>query len=135
MNEPEWLLPEAVIAVQKRLIAEHGGVDGLRDGGLLESALSRAENRFHYERADLFELAASYGFGLAHDHPFADGNKRMAAVAIGMFLDINGFELVAPEAELKIAMDDLAAGNLTEERSAAWLRVNARPARPNAPRP
>lgn len=122
MNEPEWLREDVVIAVQQGLISLFGGLEGVRDAGLLASALDRPRNLFHYEQADLFRLAAGYGYGLSANHCFMDGNKRIAATATILFLELNGFRFEAPEAELVAVFLALASGDLTEEELAAWVR-------------
>ncbi len=127
-KEPRWLLVEAVLAMHKVLIAEHGGVAVVRDRGLLESALDRPKNLFGYEHPapSLTRLAASYAFGIAKNHPFADGNKRVALTASAVFLEINGCSLEADEAEAVAVFRDLAAGGVGEVELAAWLERNTR---------
>lgn len=124
MNEPKWLLEETVYAIHKRQIAEHGGRDGLRDGGLMLSALARPQNLLAYseETPDTSALAASYGFGIAKNHPFIDGNKRTALVVARTFLLFNGFNLNATQEEKYLTFLKLAEGNLSEEELAAWIR-------------
>ena len=122
MKEPAWVLPEVVIAVHQMLLAEHGGALGIRDETLLESALNRPRQRFEYaDDPSIFDLAASYCHGLANNHPFVDGNKRIALTIASIFLEINGFSLDAPEPEAVVVIEDLAAGNLTEEELSYWL--------------
>ena len=105
------------------LLRAHGGMQGIRDEDGLESALARARQHLAYEpSSDHAELAAAYGFGVARNHPFNDGNKRVAFVVMGVFLGLNGFEIEAPEAEVVTVMLDLAAGELSEEQLAAWIR-------------
>ncbi|MCY7374602.1 MAG: type II toxin-antitoxin system death-on-curing family toxin [Pyrinomonadaceae bacterium] len=124
MNEPKWLLEETVYTIQKRQIAEHGGGDGLRDEGLLLSALARPQNLLAYseETPDISALAASYGFGIAKNHPFIDGNKRTALVVARTFLLLNGFSLNASQEEKYLTFLKLAEGNLSEEELAAWFK-------------
>jgi len=112
--------------MHEMLIAAHGGTSGLRDRGLLESALARPENLFVYEEAapTLARLAAGYAFGIARNHPFADGNKRTALTVAAVFLEINGQSLVAEEAEAVAAFRALAWGKLDEEELAVWLEEN-----------
>ncbi len=118
-----WLLFEAVLAMHKAQIVQHGGDDGVRDIGLLDSALARPKNVEAYEPdADLARLAAAYGYGIAKNHPFIDGNKRTALVATLSFLEINGVELIAKTKDLYLAFLSLADGTLTEDELAAWLR-------------
>lgn len=122
MNEPQWVLDEVVVSVHEILIAEHGGRSGIRDKGLLESALARPRQLFSYEpQATIFELAAAYGFGLAKNHPFIDGNKRAALAISAIFLELNGFSFDAPESESVIVTKRLAAGDLSESGFAKWL--------------
>lgn len=124
MIEPAWVALEAVLLLHEESIAEHGGLAGVRDLGLLESALARPQNLFAYEGvSDIARLAAAYAAGIARNHPFADGNKRAAFLALGLFVAINGWRLVADKAEATIVMLDLAAGELEEEALAAWIRA------------
>ena len=121
--EPRWVDRLVVEAVQFDLIRTYGGMPGLRDEHVLESALARPRQRYAYEPAtDLAVLAAAYGHGLAADHPFNDGNKRIAFVTTAVFLGLNGWEIEAPEDEVVTAMLALAAGELGEEELASWLR-------------
>ena len=117
-----FLSREAVVALQRESLSEHGGLDGIRDEGLLQSALHRCEQRAHYEPdASLAVLAASLAFGLARNHPFNDGNKRIALVASFAFLEINGRSVTAPEVEVYEIFMALAAGELTEDQLADWF--------------
>ena len=128
MKEPVWLDRLTVDAIHFDLLLGHGGMFGVRDEGLLESALDRARNRWLYEpESDLAALAAAYGFGLATNHPYADGNKRVALMAMYVFLAVNGRRLVAPEAEAALVVLDVARGRLGEAELAAWLRQQSRP--------
>ena len=121
-GEPRWVDRLVVEAVQFDLIREHGGMPGLRDEHALEAALARPRQRHAYQAgADLAELAAVYGHGLATGHPFHDGNKRIAFVTMAVFLELNGVELEADETEVVTAMLGLAAGELGEERLATWV--------------
>lgn len=127
MRNPVWLLSEAVIVVQEMQISRFGGSDGLRDAGLLESALARPVNKQAYEpEATVFELAAAYGFGLARNHPFVDGNKRIAFAAMAMFLSENGFELAPEKMDALKTILKLAAGELEEDELAGWVEKNCR---------
>jgi death-on-curing protein len=118
-----WLLIDRVLAIHRRQIAEHGGAAGVRDMGLLESALARAQNIHLYEpKADIALLAAAYAFGIAKNHPFTDGNKRTAYVVMETFLIRNGFELHAPMPEKYVTFLGLAEGTLSEDELAGWLR-------------
>ena len=120
----KWLRVDAVLAMHRRQIAEHGGDDGVRDIGLLESALARAQNIAAYEpEADIARLAAAYGFGIAKNHPFVDGNKRTALVATRTFLILIGFTLRATPADKYTTFLQLAEGSLSEEELANWLRT------------
>lgn len=121
--EPRWVERLVVEAVQLDLIREHGGMSGLRDEHGLEAALARPRQRRAYEPvADLAVLAAAYGHGLAANHPFNDGNKRIAFLVMAVFLELNGWRLVASETEVVTVMLDLAAGELDEQGLASWLR-------------
>ena len=123
MNEPwRWISRQALVLLHDESIAEHGGAAGIRDDGLLESALARPLNQAAYGAPDLAALAASYGVGLAKNHPFVDGNKRAAFLAVGLFLALNGYRLQTTQAEATVAMLDVAAGTLGEEAFAEWLR-------------
>jgi death-on-curing protein len=117
----------ALLLLHGESLAEHGGAAGLRDEGLLDSALARPLNLLAYGSPDLAALAACYGAGLAQNHPFVDGNKRAAFLAVGLFLALNGHRLVATQAEATVVMLDLAAGDLSEDDFAAWIRAHAEP--------
>jgi len=117
-----WVALEVAHAAHREQLAEHGGADGIRDAGLLESALARPLQIAAYGRPDLAALAAAYAFGIARNHPFVDGNKRTAAVVSETFLALNGTDLTASDAELVVAFVALAAGELTEEELADWFR-------------
>lgn len=122
----KWLRVDAVLAMHKRQIAEHGGGDGVRDIGLLESALARAKNILAYEPdADIARLAAAYAFGIVKNHPFDDGNRRTGYVVMETFLIKNGFELRATPADKYLTFIRLAEGSLTEDEFAEWLRAAA----------
>lgn len=122
MKEPLWLTAEMVFAVQGELLARFGGLEGLRDEGLLDSALNRPRNRFQYENPSLFELAAEYAMGLVKNHPFLDGNKRIGFMAAYIFMGANGHELEAPETEAVLNTLTLAAGEIGADEYAAWLK-------------
>lgn len=124
MSEPVWLTPEIVIAIHEMQLAEHGGPAGIRDMGMLESALGRPQNKFAYGETDLAVLAAAYGFGVARNHPFIDGNKRTSLMVIYTFLGINDVDFIVPEAEFATIILDLAAGEVSEESLARWIRDN-----------
>ena len=108
-------------------LAMHGGASGIRDEALLESALARPMNLVAYGETDLAALAACYGFGLAQNHPFVDGNKRAAFLAVGLFLGLNGHRLTASQAEATVAIFGLAAGDIDEPTFTAWLRERIAP--------
>lgn len=121
MTEPRWLSRRTVLHLHERQIARFGGATGIRDEGLLDSALARPLNLYAYGSPDLFALAGAYAAGLLQNHPFVDGNKRTGFVAAALFLDRNAWELAAPEAEAVVMTLGLAAGEIEEEGYAAWL--------------
>jgi len=127
VTEPDWITPETALAIHQEQIAEHGGGEGVRDRGLLESALARPRNAWAYGIADPCALAASLGYGIARNHPFVDGNKRTAFVCVETFLLLNGVMLMASDAESVVAMLDLAASEMAEDDFAAWLRDHTAP--------
>lgn len=124
MNEPVWIQRQLILALHERLLAEHGGAAGVRDEGLLDSALGRPRQIFTYEEPDLPRLAAAYAAGIVRNHPFVDGNKRAGFMAAYLFLGRNGLRLVASEVDATHMMLDLAAGMIDEAMFAAWLRTN-----------
>ena len=124
MTEPSWLSEEVIIAIHDEQLAIHGGGAGLRDAGMLASALERPINKWAYEGAELPELAAAYAFGLAKNHPFIDGNKRTALLAIYAFLFINDVDFIVPEADAAAIILALAAGEVEEEGLTRWIRDN-----------
>ena len=126
MKAPSWVRRDVVLAFHERLLAEHGGGTGIRDEGLLDSALARPENQFTYGEPTLCELAASNAFGLAKNHPFVDGNKRIAFATAALFLALNGRRLVASEVEVVLRTLALAAGEIGEAEYAAWLKANTK---------
>lgn len=124
-NTPLWLTAEFLHAANAELVDRFGGLYGPCKENLLHSALDRPQNLFFYEAdTDLFHLAAAYGFGIAKNHPFSDGNKRSAFIAMQTFLDINGWELVAAQTEAIVIMVALASDEITEKEVAAWLKKN-----------
>lgn len=121
-----WILFESVIAMHNRQIAEHGGRDGVRDEGLLHSALARPQNLLAYgENVDIAALAASYAYGIAKNHPFIDGNKRTALAVTRTFLALNKVDFVASQEEKYITFLQLAAGEIDEHELASWIRKNS----------
>ena len=127
-TEPAWLDRPIVEALHADQILEHGGSLGIRDEGLLESALARPQQKWHYEPdTDLATLAAAYAFGVAKNHPFIDGNKRAALVVAYTFLAINDFELEAPEPESVSVILGIADASLSEEDLASWIRSHLTP--------
>ena len=123
-----WLTRLVVEAVHFDQIREHGGLHGLRDEGLLESALARPRHKWTYKRRpDLASLAAAYGYGLVRNHPFRDGNKRIAFLAMVIFVGLNGFDLDADETDVVTAMVTAASGQLTERQLANWVRKHIAP--------
>lgn len=128
MKEPRWLSQAMLRAIHSDQIRAHGGALGIRDRGLLESALHRPLNRLQYEpEASLHSLAAAYGFGIVRNHPFIDGNKRVGFQAMYVFLGLNGLRITAPEEALVHLMLSLAGGDLDEPDLATWLEENGVP--------
>lgn len=121
-----WIDRRALELLHDESLAEHGGSPGLRDEGLLESALARPQNLVAYDEPDFTNLAAAYGAGLVRNHPFVDGNKRAGFLSLGLFLALNGYRLEATQAEATLTMLALAAGDLDERAFAAWIRAHAR---------
>jgi death-on-curing protein len=124
MEEPQWIEEESVLKIHNRQLHLHGGIEGIRDPGLLSSALNRPRNLWVYAResADMAALAAMYAAGIACNHPFLDGNKRTAAVACELFLDVNKFELLADDEAWYAAIIKLASGESDDSELAIWLR-------------
>jgi death-on-curing protein len=121
---PAWVTHDQVIAIHSRQLRRFGGAPGLRDDGLLRSALERPTNKWHYEQAELPELAAAYGFGLAKNHAFVDGNKRIAFMTMVVFLRKNGVRFAPDQAQATAMIFALAAGEVSEQSLARWLRDN-----------
>jgi death-on-curing protein len=121
-----WIRLGEATAIHAEQIAEHGGLEGIRDQGLLESAMARPENLAAYGQPDVCDLAAAYAYGLARNHPFADGNKRTAFVVSATLLLLNGRDLTATEVEVVETVLKLAAGEITETKLAAWFRLQSR---------
>lgn len=124
MSAWKWINHEVLLLLHDESLAEHGGASGLRDQGLLESALARPVNLALYETPDVADLAAAYGVGLAKNHAFVDGNKRAAFLAVGLFLALNGYRLRATQADATLIMLSVASGNLPEADLANWIRKN-----------
>jgi death on curing protein len=132
VREPRWLTRLMVDTMHSELVREHGGAPGIREGGedLIESALARPRNRFVYEPAsDLPDLAAAYLFGLARNHGYVDGNKRIGFAAAATFLLLNGLRLTASETDAYDAVIGLVEGRLSEQAIASWIREHTEPAR------
>ncbi len=121
-----WLDARVLRAVHDEQLAEHGGAAGTRDDGLFESALARPMNLATYGNPDAATIAAAYGYGLARNHPFIDGNKRTAFVAVELFLELNGYELVVSDAECALTILDVASGDIEEPVFADWLRTHVK---------
>ncbi len=127
MNEPVWITREIMLAIQASLIARFGGLGGMRDDGLLDSALARPQQLYHYGNPDLVAMAAAYAEGVVKNHPFLDGNKRAGFMAAYTFLAANGRQLVAPEEEAVLRTMALAAGAIGAEEYAEWLSRSIEP--------
>ena len=121
MMAPVWVEEAVVIAIHRRQLAEHGGSDGIRDLGLLESALFRPKNQYAYGNSNLFNLAAAYGYGIATNHPFIDGNKRTSYVVTRTFLKLNGYDLQASASEKYQVWMQLADSQIDETTLAKWI--------------
>ncbi len=126
MKTPEWVLRETVLALHERLLAEFGGIGGLRDEGLLDSALARPCQLLACGKPEIFDLAAAYAFGLTRNHPFADGNKRVGITTAILFLELNGWRFTASEADATLNTLALAAGEIGEAGYARWLKANCK---------
>ncbi|MEP7101517.1 MAG: type II toxin-antitoxin system death-on-curing family toxin [Burkholderiales bacterium] len=122
-----WVDKRLLLILHDESLAEHGGASGMRDEGLLDSALARPLNLLAYGDPDAAELAAAYGFGLAKNHAFVDGNKRAAFLAVGLFLALNGYRLNASQADATLTVMSLAAGEIDEAEFARWIRANSAP--------
>jgi death on curing protein len=126
-QEPRWISRLVVDAIQTDMLLTHGGMPGLRDENALESALARPRQRFSYNpEADFAVLAAAYGYGLARNHPYNDGNKRVAFVVMAVFLALNDYELVPSETDVLTTIVALASGDLNEETLESWVRSHIR---------
>ncbi len=128
MKEPRWIDRRALVLLHDEVLAEHGGLSGIRDEGLLDSALARPRQLYAYEpEADLARLAASYAVGLVKNHPFFDGNKRVAFLSVGLFLGLNRLRLAVEPVDAVRTMMALADAKLTEADFATWIRLHMRP--------
>lgn len=128
MKEPVWLDHADCLAIHEMMLAQHGGLAGVRDAGLLESALAKPQHLFAYGKPTLPQLAASYAAGIALNHPFLDGNKRTGFLLAATFLELNGMTFTASEESVVASTVALAAGEMKEAGYAAWLKGNARKA-------
>jgi death on curing protein len=124
MSEPFWLTRQMIEAIHDEQLAIYGGASGLRDKGMLESALDRPRNKWSYEDAELADLAAAYAFGIARNHPSVDGNKRDSLLALYTFLGVNGIDFDVPEADAAAMILALAAGEVDEDGLTRWIRDN-----------
>ena len=122
--EPRWLKMNQIVAAHGMLIEEYGGDSGIRDRGLLESAINRPRDKYYYGEPSIFEMAAAYAYGLCNNHGFVDGNKRIGATAAAMFLALNGYGLQADQTELVVMMEGLASGETGEDVLAGWIEEN-----------
>lgn len=122
-----WLDSAVMLAVHDEQLTEHGGGAGVRDMGMFESAMNRPRHLATYGEPDVADLAAAYGYGVARNHPFVDGNKRTAFVAVELFLALNGYDLTAGDADCVLTMLAVAAGDMPEADFAAWIRANSVP--------
>ncbi|MDZ4142237.1 MAG: type II toxin-antitoxin system death-on-curing family toxin [Methylotenera sp.] len=125
MAQFRWVDKALLVALHDESLALHGGTSGIRDEGLLDSALNRAVNLAMYEKPDYAQLAAAYGVGLAKNHAFVDGNKRAAFLSVGLFLGLNGYKLTAMQVNSTLTMLAVAAGDIDEADFAGWLRQNS----------
>lgn len=124
--EPYWINKEDCLSAHDKLLSHFGGLEGVRDDGMLEPALSRPEQLYHYEKAGAFELAASYAYGIIKNHPFIDGNKRTGYVTCALFLSANGWYFDASEVEVVAMTLALASGEISEDQFSFWLEENSR---------
>lgn len=130
MKEPAWVNAADCLAFHEEMLARFGGLAGIRDRGLLDSALNRPRHVFAYGHPDLFELAAAYAGGIIKNHPFLDGNKRAGFMAAALFLEINGMEFRAPEEDVVLQTLAFAAGDIRQKAYAGWLKRSCRRRRP-----
>jgi death-on-curing protein len=125
MKGPVWIIREECLAIHEMMLAQHGGLAGVRDEGMLESALLKPQNLFNYSKPTHAEMVASYAAGIILNHPFLDGNKRTGFMMAAVFLEVNGYELTATEEFVVEYTLGLAAGTLKEKDYAAWLKENS----------
>jgi death-on-curing protein len=125
MHQWRWIDKRLLVMLHDESLALHGGASGIRDEGLLDSALSRAVNLAHYGDPDFAELTAAYAVGLAKNHPFVDGNKRVAFLAVGLFLGLNGYKLNATQVDATLTIQAIAGSEMVEDDFADWIRVNS----------
>lgn len=126
MTAPIWIKESVVIAIHRRQLAEHGGSDGIRDKGLLESAMYRPKNLLAYGNPTIFDLAAAYGYGITKNHPFIDGNKRTSYVVMRTFLKLNGYDIQASESEKYQIWIGVANNQISEAELAIWIEKKSR---------
>ena len=130
MSSPRWIAKATILKIHAAQLAEHGGINGTRDEGLLDSALARPELKAQYGESELTLLAAAYAYGIAKNHPFLDGNKRTAYVAMELFLMKNGMILTSSDEDSVLTFLKLAAGEIPEEELASWIKQNSVPLAP-----
>ena len=123
---PQWIDLSVVLAIHEQQIAEHGGLLGIRDIGIIESALGRPQNLLLYNNPDIFDLAAAYGYGLVQNHGFIDGNKRTAYVVTRLFLILNGYDIVTSAVEKVITFEKVGKGEIDQTALASWLRAHSK---------
>ena len=124
-QEPRWVSKKAALAIHGEVLAEHGGKPGILDEDLLDAALEAPKNHLAFEQAPLFRFAAVSAYGLCRNHPFVDGNKRVAFMVLYAFLGLNGFRLSAPEAEAHAQIDGIAAGTVSREELETWVQASS----------
>ena len=127
MNEPVWITREDCLAYHESLLERFGGLSGIRDESLLDSAINRPKHLFAYGKPSIFQMAASYAHGIVKNHPFLDGNKRAGFIAAALFIEINGYRFQAPEEEAVLETLSLAASETSEEAYATWLERTSVP--------
>jgi death-on-curing protein len=125
VNEPFWISEDIARIIHADQIAQHGGSVGIRDENLLSASLARPRHLFTYGEPTLFDLAAAYGYGLAKNHPFIDGNKRAAFAVMATFIEVNGYSLDVPEMDVVVMMERLATDQENQDSLALWLEANS----------